>query len=127
MMKRSSRQRAKDARPGTEEVISRVVRVIKERYHPQSIILFGSHAYGTPTSDSDIDLLIVKRTRKPFHERYAEVGGIIRNARRGWAVSTFVMSPSELRQRLRAGDQFFMEIVSRGRVLYGPEGIPAAG
>jgi predicted nucleotidyltransferase len=127
MMKRPSRQRTKNPRSEAEEVLSRIVRVLKERYHPESIILFGSHAYGTPTSESDIDLLIVKRTRKPFHERYAEVGGIIRDVRRGWAVSTFVMSPSELRQRLRAGDQFFIDIVSRGRVLYGLKGIPAAG
>ena len=109
-----------------EAVLERIVQVIKEEYHPDTIILFGSHAYGTPTKESDIDLLIVKRTRKPFHERYAEVGGIIRDVRRGWSVSPFVLNPTELRQRMRAGDQFLIEIVSRGRVLYGRKGIPAA-
>jgi uncharacterized protein len=28
------------------------------------LILFGSHAYGTPTKDSDIDLLIVMDTNE---------------------------------------------------------------
>jgi len=37
------------------EVIANVVDERVER-----IILFGSHAYGTPTEDSDVDLLVVK-------------------------------------------------------------------
>lgn len=28
-------------------------------FHPQKIILFGSHAYGRPTRDSDVDLLVI--------------------------------------------------------------------
>jgi predicted nucleotidyltransferase len=32
---------------------------IAEAYHPEKIILFGSHAYGKPTPESDVDLLIV--------------------------------------------------------------------
>jgi predicted nucleotidyltransferase len=127
MVKRSSRRTPRGPSPQVEAALSRIVKVLRDEYRPQSIILFGSHAYGAPTRGSDIDLLIIKRTRKPFHERYAEVSGIIRDVRRGWAVSTFVLTPSELRQRLRAGDQFFIDIVSRGRVLHGAEGIPATG
>jgi len=126
MVERSPRSRTQEGRPGIEEVLSRIVEVLERRYRPESIILFGSQAYGTPTGDSDIDLLIVKRTGKPFHERYAEVSALIREVRRGWAVTPLVVSPSELRERLRAGDQFFEEVMSRGRRLYGPEGVPAA-
>lgn len=32
---------------------------IKRIFHPQRIILFGSYAYGRPTEDSDIDLLVI--------------------------------------------------------------------
>jgi len=109
-----------------DEVLSRIVRLLREKYRPESIVLFGSHAYGTPTPESDIDLLIIKRTSKPFHERYAEVGGLIRDIRRGWSVSPFVISPSELRERIRMGDPFILEIMSKGRSLYGRKGIPAA-
>jgi len=109
------------------EIIRRTVRRIRLKYRPEGIILFGSHAYGNPDIDSDIDLLIIKRTRKPFHERYADVGAIIREVRRGWAVSPFVLSPSELQKRLDAGDQFIAEVISRGRLLYGRKGIIAAG
>lgn len=38
-----------------EEVKNRLIKV----YNPLEIYLFGSYAWGTPTEDSDLDLLIV--------------------------------------------------------------------
>ena len=32
---------------------------IAQQFHPERIILFGSYAYGRPTPDSDVDLLVV--------------------------------------------------------------------
>ena len=40
-------------------VIRRYARAIAEQFQPEKIILFGSHAYGTPHEDSDVDLLVV--------------------------------------------------------------------
>ena len=37
------------------EIISRFIKL----YHPQAIYLFGSHAWGTPTSESDLDFCII--------------------------------------------------------------------
>lgn len=45
----------------TEEQIQAVVRRIVEGYAPDKIYLFGSYAYGVPTEDSDLDLLIIKQ------------------------------------------------------------------
>ncbi len=33
-------------------------RLVRE-FHPEQIILFGSHAWGNPTDDSDVDLFVV--------------------------------------------------------------------
>jgi predicted nucleotidyltransferase len=44
-------------------VIRRYARAIAEEFHPDKIILFGSHAYGTPNEDSDVDLLVVMPSR----------------------------------------------------------------
>ena len=38
-----------------EEVVRRLV----DEFHPEAIYLFGSHAWGTPTADSDLDLLVI--------------------------------------------------------------------
>jgi predicted nucleotidyltransferase len=42
----------------------RTAKRIEEQYRPKKIILFGSYAYGEPTQDSDVDLLIIKNTDK---------------------------------------------------------------
>jgi len=42
-----------------EERLAEVVRRLAGALSPHCIYLFGSHAYGTPTADSDIDLMIV--------------------------------------------------------------------
>jgi hypothetical protein len=36
------------------------LQVLVEQFHPEQVILFGSYAYGEPTTDSDVDLLVVK-------------------------------------------------------------------
>jgi len=63
----------------TEQQIKEIIEEIVEGYQPQKIILFGSYASGTPTEDSDIDLLIIKDTndsprerRKKFHISYGD-------------------------------------------------------
>ena len=40
-------------------VIRRFAREVAERFQPDKIILFGSHAYGTPHADSDVDILVI--------------------------------------------------------------------
>ncbi|PWB50034.1 MAG: hypothetical protein C3F06_13090 [Candidatus Methanoperedenaceae archaeon] len=44
----------------TQEQIKKVVKTIIEGYNPKKIIVFGSYAYGHPTKDSDLDILIIK-------------------------------------------------------------------
>src|SRR5437588_11960478 len=44
-------------------LIRRFARQVAERFAPEKIILFGSHAYGTPHADSDVDILVVMRAR----------------------------------------------------------------
>lgn len=40
---------------------------IAAAYRPKRIILFGSYAYGSPTPDSDVDLLVVMRHNGRSH------------------------------------------------------------
>ncbi len=42
-----------------QEVLDEIVRRIVEVAQPERIILFGSHAYGSPSGESDVDLLVV--------------------------------------------------------------------
>ncbi|MBH0185097.1 MAG: nucleotidyltransferase domain-containing protein [Nitrospira sp.] len=40
-----------------------MVRRIVERFHPERVILFGSHARGTAGPQSDVDLLVVMQAQ----------------------------------------------------------------
>lgn len=95
-----------------------VVEALKARYHPERVILFGSHAWGTPREDSDVDLLIVKETdARPFDRCY-EVRKLIRREKRGMPVDILVYTPAELEERLAVGDPFIGLILRRGVVLH---------
>ena len=101
-----------------EAVIQRVVSQLVAAYAPQQVILFGSYAYGVPDRDSDIDLLIIKDTEEPFLKRMVSVSEATDGAHKGIPCDAFVLTPDELQGRVRKGDQFIMDILERGRVLY---------
>ncbi len=50
-----------------------MVRRIAESFAPEKIILFGSHARGDATEDSDVDLLVLFREVEEPHQRAAEM------------------------------------------------------
>jgi len=95
-----------------------IVGRLNKSYDPEKIILYGSYAYGNPTSDSDIDLLIIKDTAKRHVDRFVEVKKIIYQPGRSIPVSPLVYTPKEIEERLKMGDAFVAEILARGLVLY---------
>jgi len=102
----------------SEREIERIVKRIAEGYRPLKVILFGSHAWGEPTEDSDIDLLIVKETSDRFIDRWVAVRELIADPKRRTPVEPIVLTPEELDRRIERGDQFFEQIVTRGKLLY---------
>src|SRR5262245_34279405 len=50
--------------------IRRFARQVAERFHPDKIILFGSHAYGTPHADSDVDILVIMPARNQLDQAF---------------------------------------------------------
>lgn len=99
----------------TSHQILSVAGEIAEQFHPERIILFGSYAYGTPTEDSDVDLLVVM----PFKGRRAKQAIEIRSAvRAGFPMDLIPITPERLQYRLEIEDFFLREIVEKGKVLY---------
>jgi len=96
-----------------------MVKVLLGQYRPERVVLFGSLAGGKWGRDSDIDLLIVKRTSVPFYRRMAVVRALVASARRGLPFDPIVLTPAELRNRLARGDQFVAGILASGKVLHG--------
>ncbi len=42
-------------------LLEQAVERLKAEFQPEQIFLFGSHAWGTPHEDSDIDLMVIVR------------------------------------------------------------------
>ncbi|MFH1453184.1 MAG: nucleotidyltransferase domain-containing protein [Armatimonadota bacterium] len=101
------------------KILQEIIKEIKEKYDPIKIILYGSYAYGEPTEDSDIDLLIIKDTNKRPIDRWVEIKKILRNVSRKTAVSPLVYNPGEIEERMAMKDFFMEEIFEKGKVLYG--------
>jgi len=40
-------------------LLKEITQRLAAEFQPEQIILFGSHAWGTPTEDSDIDLMVI--------------------------------------------------------------------
>lgn len=85
-------------------------------FHPLKVILFGSHAYGTPTEESDVDLLVVMDV--PESEARRKAVEIRRHIPRRSRMDLLVRSPEEIAYRLSHNDWFLKEITERGHVLY---------
>jgi len=88
---------------------------VARRFKPARIILFGSYAYGKPTPDSDVDLLVVM----PCKGRALDAALEVRRAvDADFPLDLIVRTPAELRKRLALGDFFLREAVDKGIVLY---------
>ncbi|MBW2040339.1 MAG: nucleotidyltransferase domain-containing protein [Deltaproteobacteria bacterium] len=101
------------------EIIVRAIEKIKKYYKPQKIILFGSFAWAKPTKDSDVDLLIVKKTKLKHRERSLTVRRMISEENALIGIDILVYTPEEIAERLRIGDSFISKIFKKGEVLYG--------
>ena len=90
-------------------------REVADRFHPDRIVLFGSYAYGKPTKDSDIDLLVVMNHEGRAVEQAAKIRSSLHSS---FPIDVLVRSPRKIRERLEMGDPFVKTIVEKGEVLY---------
>jgi predicted nucleotidyltransferase len=98
------------------KTIRAIAQHIAEKFDPEQIILFGSHAYGKPTAWSDVDLLVVMDTPKGEMDAILKVGDSLPDL--PFRVDIIVRSREVLEKRKKLGDWFLREITKKGKVLY---------
>ena len=103
-----------------DTVIKKITTIIKQ-YGVQRIILFGSYAYGNPTEDSDIDLLVIKdipekeirdfriKLKKDLWKNLDNISG---------AFDILIDNEERIKQRIALGDLFYKEIYTQGKTIY---------
>ena len=91
---------------------------IVREFAPLQVILFGSYAYGAPTEDSDVDLLVVmeipeSETRHVKLSRFVQ--RIPRRFSYGFACS---IAGRDRLSHVAYNDWFLREVTEKGEVLY---------
>lgn len=95
--------------------ILQFAQAVAREFQPERIVLFGSYAYGTPTEDSDVDLLVVMPHEG--HPAY-QAAAIELRVPPGFPLDLMVRSPERIREGLATGDGFVRDILERGSPLY---------
>src|SRR5580704_11884746 len=94
--------------------IRRFARRIAERFLPDKIILFGSYAYGKPHNESDVDLLVIMRTKNAIDQSIR----ISLAFEEPFSLDPIVHTPWQIERGLKDDNWFLREIVEKGKVLY---------
>lgn len=96
------------------------LQVLLDKFHPEQVILFGSYAYGQPTPDSDVDLLVVKSIQRNSVADATSIRRALRHLRHTVAnlpLDIMVRDPEDFRQRVKDGAAFHREIALKGIIL----------
>jgi len=107
----------------TNEMKNRVLEKLKI-VNPSKVILFGSHAYGTPDADSDIDLLVVTRDEfipKTFSDKmaiYLAIAEALAEIEKDVPIDLIVHTKAMHAKFIAMDGMFARKIISQGDILY---------
>jgi predicted nucleotidyltransferase len=96
--------------------ILQMVRRIVSQFHPEKIILFGSHARGDAGPDSDVDLLIVMPFSGSKREKQVEIRLALSSIR--IPKDIMVTTPEEFLWRKEVPGTIERPAAREGKILY---------
>jgi uncharacterized protein len=99
-----------------EKILDEVKRRIVPKFHPQSIILFGSYAEGRPGPDSDLDLLIVREVEGSTRQKANEIDMLL--ADRSVPMDFIVLTPEQYERQKQIAGSIARQVEREGRVIY---------
>jgi predicted nucleotidyltransferase len=100
------------------EQINIIVSTIISNLSPEKIILFGSHGYGKPLKDSDIDILVIVHEHK--QPRYKRARDIRKHL---WGKvqipkDILIYTVDEIKEWKNVESAFITSILNKGKILY---------
>ncbi len=98
-----------------KQILNLVDRIIGEFPEIEKVVLFGSHAYGKPHRDSDVDLLVIMEHSDKAYRAASRIRSV---ADVDYPLDILVRSPERLAQRIAQHDDFILQIMAEGIVLY---------
>ena len=99
-----------------EDTLMEAVRRLRDQFHPDRIILFGSQARGTADARSDVDLLVVMPVeglrRRLVRDMDRALGGL------GFARDIVILTPEEYERDRGIPGTIARPAALEGRALY---------
>lgn len=99
-------------------LLEKVVDRLKVEFQPDEIYLFGSHAWGVPTDDSDVDLMVIVRestekTIRRMQRAHRCLSGL------GFSKDVLVTTRAQVDRYKHLRASLFHQVLAKGRKLYG--------
>lgn len=99
-------------------LLEKVVERLKAEFQPDEIYLFGSHAWGVPTDDSDVDLMVIVRdstekTIRRMQRAHRCLSGL------GFSKDVLVPTRAQVDRYKHLRASLFHQVLAKGRKLYG--------
>ncbi len=99
-----------------ETLLREITSKIVQHFQPEQVLVFGSHARRQAGPESDLDLIVVMKTDKPFWERAIEVDSIF--GLRNWPMDLLVYTPEEFAAQRTVIGTLPSMIQGETRVIY---------
>ena len=96
--------------------IVKIITILKQKYHPLKIYLFGSIVYGYLDKYSDVDMMIVKDSVLPKSRRSVEVEKLLS----GIEIPTdfLIFTPQEIQECKNITNHIVNTILKKGKLIY---------
>jgi len=99
-----------------QDQITYTIQTIISGYAPEKIIIFGSYATNDANENSDLDLLIIKKTHEPFYHRLRQVRKLFN--KQLLPLDLFVFSPEEFEENKNKINHIANIALKKGVVAY---------
>ncbi|MBU1200537.1 nucleotidyltransferase domain-containing protein [Patescibacteria group bacterium] len=92
-----------------------IIHSIAKKYQPQQIIAYGSVAQNKAKSNSDLDLIVIKNTKKNFYDR---IQSINKTFTPSIPTDIVVYTPKEFKNISRWSYFIQQEVLKKGQIVY---------
>jgi predicted nucleotidyltransferase len=99
-----------------KETLARLTELLAEAARPKRIILFGSHARGEASPESDVDIMVVEEAPRDRRAEMVRLGRVLREL--DLAVDLLVVSEEKFNYWRETPGNVYFEADCEGRVLY---------
>lgn len=101
-----------------DETLNLITNRLVNEFKPERIFLFGSHAWGNPDKDSDLDIMvIVKKSKLSPTKRASLAYRCLRDV--NYPLDIMVRTRKEVEKYAHVPTALEFQVMNKGRLLYG--------